>query len=254
MAYLLTNYGRNSLIIGLFVAFLGGCSKTDAVSDNVKDYYTSVLDWGGGGMVYIYEPVSDNSLPQDIWHYRFVGDWRGNFIYSSRYNIDGEIVQRVVERLERNGSRLRSMDLLYWDDGEYKAVDVQINEPVMFPFGSRDSTLSSTMQVEYMDTTSDSVRVILTKVRNVVSTTEYKHYGEFRPAIVVDVHETLETETEGYTTTEWSGTEIYVQDVGLVYFKKPVNETLVLEYVLADAMPFTQFQNTLQTKIDLGNE
>ena len=52
----------------------------------------------------------------------------------------------------------------------------------------------------------------------------------------------LDRDIKGFTESEWSGLEIYVQDVGLVYYKKIISEEFIIEYSLSEIMTFEDFR------------
>ena len=90
--------------------------------------------------------------------------------------------------------------------------------------------------------TEDSVRVLLTKQRLMEGPVDFVFQGDPMPAIRVRTTEKLETETEGFTETKWSGVEIFAQGLGLVYYKKIISKQFVLEYSLAEVMSYPVFQ------------
>jgi hypothetical protein len=96
-------------------------------------------------------------------------------------------------------------------------------------------------QIEYLEPGPDSVRVILTRFRKYVGNETYHLNGKDYPAMRYTVDETLETETEGFTTTTWTTTEIYAKGLGLVYYKKAIEDGFVLEYRLKEIVGYEQY-------------
>ena len=231
---------------GLHVSFLAGCGQSENISDRLYPYYINEQTFSGQGIVYVYQPVSNPELPAEYWHYRVIHDWRGNMLKSALYDPAGMLTQESVERLESDQAELMSLELMYAIDTGTVTIVPKINERGTFPFGLIDESPATTFQIEYWDTSEDSVRVILTKQRSLVERLEYPFEGRSVPAVRVAVTETLETETQGFTETTWSGTEIYAQDIGLVYYKKEINDQFILEYSLADRMTFEQFRGRLE--------
>jgi len=229
------------------------CRNKETVSNNSEDYYASHLYWGGGGQVYIYRPVQDPSLPDEIWHYRFVPDWRSTFVWASQYNNTGQVIQKRIERINGPDVMLISMDILFITPDSVFSVSPDISDSATFAFTTIPESRKSKLQLHYWDVTADSVRVILTKERSLTGRTEYEFEGRKYPAIEVRVDEILETETEGFTTTKWTGTEVYAQGLGLVYYRKPINEALELEYELSEIIPFSQFDARLTPDSVFGN-
>lgn len=225
----------------IIAAISSSCGKGDTLSNNSADYYMDALGWTGGGVVYIYEPVDDPSRPEEVWHYRMLPDYRGNYIRSARYDLSGEIVQRSVEHIGRDKAILTSMDLRFVLPDTIIEAEPRVLKNEAFTFGDINQPLESIMKIDYWDTTGDSVRVILTRRRVIDRVGTYPFEGEERPAIFVKTTEVLETETEGFTETVWNGIEIYVQNVGMVYYKKEISELMELEYRLKERISFEQF-------------
>ncbi|MDX1406598.1 MAG: hypothetical protein R3330_00650 [Saprospiraceae bacterium] len=228
------------------LAVMVACRDSAQVSDQLYPYYVNEQTFSGQGVVYVYAPVSNPDLPAEYWHFRFIPDWRGNVLKSALYDPAGTLTQESVERLEPDQAELMSLELMYLADTGTVTIMPTINVRETFPFGQIDSTRKALYQIEYWDTSEDSVRVILTKERQIVETLLYPLQGEQVPAVRCSVTETLETETQGFTESTWQGTEIYGQDIGLIYYKKEISEQFVMEYSLVDRMSFEEFRSLLR--------
>ena len=231
-----------SLIVTLAAATcFSSCSSDQTTSLSTEDYYLNHLAFGGAGVVYRYASVNDPSLPDELWHYWFSGGYRGNYLKATMYTTSGDVVQRSNEILSRDNAELLSLDLVYWDENGPKEIATTVSDRRTFVFGPIDSVTQSVYHIEYWDTSEDSVRVSLTKHRLMEGPVDFVFEGESIPAIAVSTTEKLETETEGFTETEWSGIEIFAQGYGLVYYKKTISEQFVLEYSLAEVMGYGTF-------------
>lgn len=221
---------------------LSGCTNGTSASDSLYDYYINEQTFAGKGMVYTYAPVNNPELPREYWHYRFIHHWRGNTFKSVLYDAFGDVSQESTERLDSNQANLMSLELLFRTEEGQQSITPRINARGTFPFGQVNPGVGANYQIEYQDTSSDTVRVILTKDRVLQQRTEYAFRGVTYPALQFVVTETLETETQGFTESTWSGVEIYAQDLGLVYFRKEITDELVLEYALQETMTFDTFR------------
>lgn len=238
-----------SLVVTLMTAScFSSCSSDQTKSRSSEDYYLNHLTFAGKGVVYRYASVNDSSLPDEFWHYRFSGGFRGNFLHATMYTQYGDVVQRSIETLSRDKAELLSLDLVYRDEQGAKEIFTSISEKETFIFGPIDSAAQSIYHIEFWDTSEDSVKVSLTKQRSVMGPTEFIFEGKPIPAINVQIIEKLETETEGFTESEWKGVEIYGQGLGLVYFKKTISEDFVLEYSLAEVIQYGTFQTQYLNK------
>ena len=236
----------------IMLLFLVGCtSKNDDSADtalSLDKYYFNIHRFAGAGEVYIYESATEMAMPEEVWHYRYDPGYRGNYLIATMYTPAGDPVQKSVERLNRDNAELLSLDLFYFEGDSMHSIEARINKPVTFSFAQIESLPEINYELEYYDTSTetDSVRVILNKTRKVVSRETFYFEGKDIPAVRVETIEVLETETEGYTETRWTGTEIFAQDIGLVYYKKKINDQFTLEYTLSERINYDEFFNRYQ--------
>lgn len=241
---LMSPYKRNYapiLILSALLYAMISCGTSEEPADDTFYYYINEHAMSGKGVVYVYEPVNNPHLPTEYWHHRFDPGFRGNYLKSELYNTEGLVTQKMVERISRDAARIISLELLYPGDDSLQWLNAQINRDTSFCFGSVVTEPEATYQVEYWETVPDSIRVILTKQRTFDRLTTYAYDGREVPAIHMALTETLETETVGFTESIWRGTEVYAQDIGLVYYKKEISDVLALEYRLTEQIPFSEF-------------
>jgi hypothetical protein len=208
---------------------------------STRMFYFDAILLGGAGKVYLYEPVSDPLHPIEFWHKRFSGDIRGNHIYSRLFSPDGMLLQSITESIDQKGASLIQLALTYPSGDTGVSVSTRITESSTFLFGPPDSTQVARYQIDYREPTPDSVHVILTRERSFVREEQYNYQGKDYPAMRFVVKEVLETETEGFTESAWETTEVYALGLGLVYYRKPINEEFVLEYKLRDIREYDDF-------------
>lgn len=237
------------LLLAWVLALLSACHNESDSTESARYYYLDSLALSGTGQVYVYQPVNHLFFPAEIWHKRFAGDGQASYLYSTMLASDGDTLQKTVEKLVSSGSTLTSMELLYHHGGDtilssadsVMPLRVRIIHPTTFLFGPPDSTVAAKYQIEYNEPRPDSIRVILTRMRRYTGNTTWTFKGQVYPALVYTVDETLETETEGFTTSEWQTTEIYARGFGLVYYRKAINDETVLEYELREIVPYETY-------------
>lgn len=229
----------------IVLTFAMGCeSEADETALYLNKYYYNIHRFAGPGEVYVYKAASELALPEEIWHYRFDPGYRGNYLNAVMYTPAGDPVQKSVERLNRDNAELLSLELFYIEDDSLHAIEAKINKPVTFSFAAIDEAPEINYELEYYDPSSDtdSVRVILNRTRRVAGREIFYFEGKELPAVRIETREVLETETEGFTETEWTGTEIFAQDIGLVYYRKKINPQFTLEYTLHRRLTYDEFQ------------
>ena len=230
----------------IILILLMACSPAkDDTAQFLNKYYYNIDRFAGPGEVYVYQSAGSTALPEEIWHYRYDPGYKGNYLISTMYTPAGDVVQKTTERLDRDHAQLLSLDLYYLVDDSLHSIEAKVNSPRTFSFAAIDSLPMVNYEMEYYDLSSetDSVRVILNKTRRVVGKELFYFEGVEIPAVRVVTREVLETETEGFTESEWTGIEIFAQDIGMVYYKKDINEQFTLEYTLAERISYSQFHN-----------
>ena len=242
---------RCTALLAAFALFLISCSDQQQVSDTLERYYYNYLTFDHTGIVYIYKGLGSQGMPDEIWHYRFDPNFRGSYLHSAMYTPSGDIVQRMKERVTVNGASILSLDLYYMDEeGALQEIIAKTSQERTFSFGAIDDLPHTQYSIEYIDNSADSVRVILSKERFVDGRTTYMYQGEEVPAVRVLTREVLETETEGFTESEWTGVEIYAQDIGLIYYKKTISADFILEYELQEKISFNEFRTRYGIEFD----
>ena len=237
---------KHALFLLLLWAVLGisvGCNSEEPVAETLDRYYYNPLTFDHTGVVYRYTSLSDQMMPEELWHYRFDPGFRGSYLHASMFTPAGDVVQRSVERLDANSATMLSLDLYYMDEDTLREIRTKVTEDQTFEFRRIDEKPTTRFIIEYIDPVTDTTRVILKKQRYVEGMTTYEVDGISHPAVEVRTVEVLETETEGFTESEWNGIEIYAMDLGLVYYRKNISEGFVLEYELAEIIPYDQFRS-----------
>jgi hypothetical protein len=247
---------RSLAICILAVAGFNSCNESEPHAESARFFYFDALLLGGAGQVYVYAPVHNPLHPDEIWHKRFSGDFHDSHIYSTLLSPEGDILQETTESLSKKGAYLTRMELFLHEPDSLITVEtndeaqkqdssmsirVQINEPTTFLFGPPQEDVGAKYQIEYREPGPDSIRVVLTRFRKYVGSEVFEFNGQSYPAMRYTVDETLETETEGFTTSAWTAIEIYDKGLGLVYYKKEVNPDFVLEYQLKEIVGYEQY-------------
>lgn len=222
-----------------------GCKDPAPVSSSASGrvYYLDVNGMSGQGKVYVFEPVNDSLLPLEYWHRRYAGDLRRSILHSRLLTPDRQVLLQTEEQVNMDGALLTGMEIaLSTPEGVRVMSRATISEGTTFLFGDPDPSVVARYKIEYREPGPDSVRVILTRVRRYVGTEQYIHHTQqaFAGRKYV-VQETLETETEGFTESTWETTEIYVPEWGLVYYKKTITPTMILEYRLREIIKYEDF-------------
>ncbi|MFZ1561631.1 MAG: hypothetical protein WAT37_16975 [Saprospiraceae bacterium] len=112
-----------------------------------------------------------------------------------------------------------------------KPIRVKILSPHRLPFQPGDSTKVWLTHLEWNQPL-DSLHIVLQRRRRFVGDITWEMDGKSIPAIRFRTEDTFETERDGWTSSTWSGEEIYARGIGLVYYRRKISDMLSLEFEL----------------------
>lgn len=225
----------------LLPAFLLSCSGDPDYRD-IRDYYFPLKDLEEG-LVYEYEPVGNDSLAPNYWYYRSFIFKDSVFLTGTYYEYELLPLQFTREELVHNGMLLEEMYLYERDStGEQLRVPVAVEAGNVFPFMVRDSGGVFLFKVSWSSPLDPGATVRVIKNRRFAGDTTYRYRGAAYDAVTFEVRELFEYDQEGVLEQEYSGIEIYAEDLGLVYYRKDITPDFQLEYRLADRYPMKKLE------------
>lgn len=222
-------------ILCQFVMCLGlintSCKSPKDPPEDYSGYYLPVETFPDEGSVYTYRNRTDTLAPPEIWHHRRKGE---GLIESINYGPDGAVVQRQYDRVVHNGVFTDSLQLFYLDtSGVRRQIDVTILSGSRFPFQPGDSAKVWLAHFDWKQP-QDSLHIVLQRRRRFIEDTSWVFMGKSLPAVRFRTEDTFETERDGWTSSTWTGEEIYALGVGLVYYKRRISDSLSLEFELKE--------------------
>ena len=72
----------------------------------------------------------------------------------------------------------------------------------------------------------DSLHIVLQRRRRYIGPTRRMDHGRAIPAVRFQTEDTFETEAVGWTTSTWTGEEIYALHLGLVHYQREIADRL----------------------------
>lgn len=214
----------------LIIAFSLFSCKQDTGID-LSDYYYP-LDEIGESAIYVYQPVVDSLAGPVEWRYSLVQKGEKTMLRGENLDFLGRPIQIHEEEIIRSGAVLRSLTLMDYDSSGVETKSfAEIEGNNLFPFYVIDSTLVYFYKVNW-DQQNDSLKVALTRNRRYMGKTEYTIGSQSFKCVKFQLRELLTTDRVGMTKSQWSGIEIYAKGIGLVYYKKEISPSYILEYQL----------------------
>ncbi|MFQ5447587.1 MAG: hypothetical protein ACE5FF_11705, partial [Saprospiraceae bacterium] len=91
--------------------------------------------------------------------------------------------------------------------------------------------------------------VTLIRNRQFDGDTTFVFNGKTLPAIKFNVRELVDNDQEGHLELEYPAMEIYAKGIGLVYFRKDIDEKWQMEYQLAATYTMAEFEKKFGQRI-----
>jgi hypothetical protein len=209
--------------------FFAGCKPSEQQPDSLAAYYLPVNSFPKEGMKYTYRNVLDSLADREVWQH--VVTSKGHLL-SINYDSRQQVVQKQYEQIVYNGVIIDSLRFFIPDvNGRVSETPVRVLSANRFPFDATDSTKVYLTRLEWWQP-EDSLHVILERRRRFLGHLNWSSGGKSVPAIRFRTEDKLETEEVGWTSSEWTGEEIYARDIGLVHYKRNISGKLQLEFDL----------------------
>ncbi len=237
------NYCQNVLpfLIFMTIMVLGSCSKNEK---NLKSFYFPFEKLEKG---LVYEFKSLNGMPIEYWMY-FSKKKQGTYQFRS-VNItpSGKKIQEVIEKEVSNGMKMVEYNLFQYDStGRQITTALDILSPASFSFSEPDTSNIYVFKAKIQDPFDTSLTTTIIKNKKFDRFDTFKFKGKNYPAVIINLKELIEQEKkdDGYLTPpSYDGEEWFAEGIGLVYYKKNINDDFKIEYRLNNIMTLDEFNN-----------
>jgi len=214
--------------------FLASCRSPAKKPEDLSIYYLPISSFSKKGMVYSYRNVLDTAATREVWQHTLTSE---GHITSINYNSNQQVVQKQYEKWVENGVLIDSLILFFpLDSVTRQQIRVKVISTNKFPFDAVDSSKVWLTKFEWWQP-GDSLHVVLERRRRYMGHTTWLSDGKPIPAIRFKAEDKFETEEVGWTTSEWSGEEIYAKDIGLVHYTRNISPELKVEFELESRKP-----------------
>jgi len=201
------------------------------------------------GKVYEYHSVGNPNDPPVYWHYQMEEKGGSQYLLGTAYDPWFSPDQFVREERVQNGMLLGEFYTFERDStGAKQRVEADIEVGNVFPFTVQDEpgVLLSRIRWEPLGGTGS---VTLIRNRQYDRDTTFTFNGKSLPAVKFYVRELIDNDQEGHLELEYPAVEIYAKDVGLVYFRKDIDEKWQMEYLLAAIYTMPEFEKKFGQRI-----
>lgn len=239
----------NLILFGLIFSCIQ--CKPDKSNDTLREFYFPISELEAG---LVYEFVSSSGqMSTDYWFMKAHDLDTAVYLTAQIYNEAFEVQQFSREEIVQNGA-LQLDNYIYETDslGKQTRIDGQILSGNAFPF-MKDTSTVFLMKIKWVYNVEPESSVTLIRNRRFVEKTTYSYKGVEKSSIKISVNELLNSSDNGDLEIQYFGEEIYVKDIGLVYYKKILNDDFSIEYELKDRYPMEVFQDKFKTSLETTN-
>ena len=234
----------------IFTVLFLGCAPKEPSKTNISNFYFPVKALKEG-MVYEYQPVGNTQQQTEYWYHKSI-ETDSAFYFTGTY-YDEQFLVRQFFRTEvvSNGILLQDQFITGTEDstGIQTQIHAQINYANAFPFEVNDSTGVFLMQLKWTMQEAPLVTTTLTRNRRYMGKTTYEYNGAELPCVKFMLVEEVDNQEVGHLIKEYTGVEYYAKGIGLVYYKKQIDENFVLEYELKAMYPMSKLEEKFNATI-----
>jgi hypothetical protein len=227
------NFLIKTIILLSFLFMFEHC-QTSSEKQNIRAYYYPVENFFDS-KVYEYRAVND-SLAPFYWHFT-TSTQDGDTVLTSQYFDHNYVLQQLTnEEMVRNGMVLNNFFLYEIDTIRKEQVQNEVSVEVdnVFPFEVSDSMGLFLYKVFWKDYFNPNLKYRLIRNKHFMGAATYTYKGQQLDCVRFLNRELLEIEEEGFQDLRYNGVELYAKGIGLVYFRKEIENNIVQEYELKE--------------------
>ncbi len=230
--------------MGVLICSLFSCESGRI---DIKPYYfplDSLAEGGTEGKVYEYRPLNGNGSQKHYWFYKTYVREGTRYLTGVNYDAGFNIQQMIREEVASNGMLLADFRVYAYDTlGNTKMEIAKVAQTNVFPFEVKEEGGIFIMEIVYTDPTDSLQTMTMVRNRHFEQLSEYSYKNKNYECAEFLTNELYEIDHKEDGFLEYKGTmkELYARDVGLIYYKKEINERITLEYELFDVYSMDEF-------------
>lgn len=241
---------RQFALLVFTLTIVGGCTAPQAEEGRARAFFYP-LPILTDGLVYEYLPVNEDNSPPFYYYHRSFFEGDSTILATTYYDYSFAPFQFSRQRIYKNGVEQKDMRLFFPDSTSNKQQEVRVDVVYddVFPFFVSDSSGVLLTELQW-DGPEPNRTTSLIRNRRYIGDTSHVFKGKTADALVFDLKELIRLEEDGVTETDYGGVEIYRQGLGLVYFKKKISDSFVIEYQLNDTFPMETLEKRFRNYLE----
>ena len=231
----------------VFIFFMG-CQLDDS-KKNIREYYYPI-EALVEPMVYEYQAINNDTIGEEYWYFKTHITDTAVYFTGNNLNKNFEVGQFSSEEIVENGSVQRDYVLFSYDTlGQQFEVPAEIEYGNIFPFEMVDSNSVFLQKMTWTFSENPLMTTTLIRNRRYIGETKYTYQGEVYECVEFELKELVDDFNNGHFEKEYEGTELYAKGIGLVYYKKSI-DNIVLEYGLKDIYPMEKLEQKFKASLN----
>jgi len=240
-------------IIGMFlvlfgVVFLTSCENKES-KKKIRDFYYPI-EFLKEPMVYEYRAINNDTLGAEYWYFKTHETDTAIYFTGNNLNRNFEVGQFSSEEIVENGTIQKDYVLFSYDSlGQQYQVPAEIEYGNTFPFEVTDSNSIFLQKLKWTFSENPLITTTLIRNRRYIGEAKYAYQGEIYECVEFQLKELIDDFNNGHFEKEYGGTELYAKGLGLVYYKKVIDD-IVLEYGLDDVYPMEKLEQKFKASLN----
>ena len=231
-----------------FLTMLVACGE-DNPSKNIREFYYPI-EALKNPMVYEYQPINNDTLGAEYWYFQTHETDTAIYFTGNNLNRNFEVGQFSSEEVVESGTIQKDYVLFSYDSlGQQFEAPAAIEFGNVFPFEVIDSNSIFLQKMKWAFSENPLVTTTLIRNRRYIGESKYTYQNKIYPCVEFHLKELVDDFNNGHFEKEYSGKEIYAKGLGLVYFKKVIDD-IVLEYELADVYPMEKLEQKFKASLN----
>ncbi len=231
-----------------FLVFLFSCAEEEG-KRNVRAFYYP-LEELKTPMVYEYRAINNDSLGAEYWYFETHETDTATYFTGNHFNRNFEVSQFSSEEVVQNGTIQRDYVLFTYDSlGQQFQVPAEIEFGNTFPFEVKDSNSIFLQKLKWTFSENPLIMTTLIRNRRYIGESKYTYKGKIYDCIEFQLKELIDDFNNGYFEKEYEGVERYAKGMGLVYYKKIIDD-IILEYELVGVYPMETLEQKFKASLN----
>ncbi len=240
------------LIVTILIT-LYACEQSDEkpiAKYQFKAFYYPV-DALNTGKIYVYTPVNGDTSERYFSY--FLNN--GGYLVSTVYNAQLQIEQISTEDILRNGTALHRLRLCDYTPDKpdiCQPIDVKIESSAVFPFQMMDSSGVFLYKILWKDSQDSTIENSIIRNRHFMGFEKRNWKGKTYDIAKFGIREeiTVGSQIDGFQTFKAFTEEYYAKGIGLIYYKKNIDNVLRKEFELSDTTNMQQLEKMFSETIN----